>query len=175
MATHQLGPDSGTLQVKTYREGVAQRVGHDLVIEVERWEAHVELGSDGSLESVRLESDPGSLQVREGHRGLKPLSDKDRKDIQNSIDEKVLRGRPISFSSTSISTTGDRVSVQGQLSMAGATREASFMLELAGDGSLGATISVTQSEWGIKPYRGLMGALRVRDEVEIVIHAQLPV
>jgi hypothetical protein len=32
---------------------------------------------------------------------------------------------------------------------------------------------VTQSDWGIKPYRGLMGALKVRDEIEVVIAATL--
>jgi hypothetical protein len=33
---------------------------------------------------------------------------------------------------------------------------------------------VTQSEWGIAPYRGLMGALKVRDAVDVVIDARLP-
>ena len=34
-----------------------------------------------------------------------------------------------------------------------------------------ATISVVQTRWGIKPYRGFMGALKVRDDVEIVLDA----
>jgi hypothetical protein len=42
-------------------------------------------------------------------------------------------------------------------------------------GDAEATIALTQSEWGIKPYRGLMGALKVRDEVEIALAARLPV
>src|SRR4051794_20695500 len=36
---HTAGPDTGSLRVKTYREGVAAKVGHDLVIEVGSWEA----------------------------------------------------------------------------------------------------------------------------------------
>jgi hypothetical protein len=35
------------------------------------------------------------------------------------------------------------------------------------------TIPVTQTAWGIKPYRGLMGALKVRDDVEVVVDARL--
>jgi hypothetical protein len=35
-------------------------------------------------------------------------------------------------------------------------------------------LPVTQSEWGIKPYRALMGALKVRDTVEVVLDASLP-
>jgi hypothetical protein len=33
---------------------------------------------------------------------------------------------------------------------------------------------LAQTAWGIRPYRGLMGALKVRDEVEIAIAARLP-
>ena len=47
-------------------------------------------------------------------------------------------------------------------------------LDAGGDGSVSGTVSVTQSEWGIKPYRGLMGALKVRDDVEVVIAVRLP-
>jgi len=174
MATHQLGPDTGTLKVKTYREGVAQKIGHDLVIEVERWEAQVELGPDNALESIRLSADSGSLQVLEGNKGLKPLTDKDRRDIRGSIDEKVLRGKPIVFESSAIATAGGSVTVEGKLTIAGETREALFELQRGDDGRIHGTLPVAQGEWGIKPYRGLMGALKVRDEVEIVIDARLP-
>ena len=36
------------------------------------------------------------------------------------------------------------------------------------------TLPVTQSEWGIKPYRGMMGALKVRDTIEVVIDVTVP-
>jgi polyisoprenoid-binding protein YceI len=32
--TPTVAPDSGTLRVHTYREGMAQKVGHDLIIDV---------------------------------------------------------------------------------------------------------------------------------------------
>ena len=41
------------------------------------------------------------------------------------------------------------------------------------DGRVTGTIPIVQSQWGIKPYRGLMGALKVRDDVEILIDVQL--
>ena len=44
---------------------------------------------------------------------------------------------------------------------------------VADDGHVTGTIPVTQTAWGIKPYRGLMGALKVRDDVEVVIDARL--
>ncbi len=57
------------MQVRTYREGVAQKVGHDLIIDVGQWEATAEVGEDGSLSAVQLEADARSLQVREGLAG----------------------------------------------------------------------------------------------------------
>jgi hypothetical protein len=33
---------------------------------------------------------------------------------------------------------------------------------------------VTQSDWAIKPYPGLMGAVKVRDTVKIVVDVRLP-
>jgi polyisoprenoid-binding protein YceI len=174
MATHQVGPQSGTLKVKTYREGIAQKIGHDLVIEVEGWDATIDAGPDGAIESVRLNADPTSLQVREGHNGVKALTDKDRNDIRGSIDEKVLRGKPIAFTSTAVEPRDGGVTVRGDLTMAETTKPASFDVDVSGDGHVVGTLPVTQSDWGIKPYKAFMGALKVRDEIEIVLDVRLP-
>src|SRR5215212_7793220 len=158
---HRLGPENASLQVKTYREGMAAKVGHDLVIEVTRWDATVDLAAS----TVELNADPRSLRVREGVRGLKPLTDKDRREIHNNIDDKVLHGQPIAFRSTDVrlpEADGPLV-VDGQLTMAGTTRPVTAQLHVDADGGVRGTIPVVQSEWGIKPYRGLMGALKVRD------------
>ena len=85
---HRLGPDNASLKVKTYREGMAAKVGHDLVIDVTRWDATVDLVDW----TVEIDCDGRSLQVREGLRGLKPLTDKDRSEIRKNIDDTVLRG-----------------------------------------------------------------------------------
>jgi hypothetical protein len=146
----EVGPADATLTVKTYREGVAAKVGHDLVIEVTRWSARI--GDDGAVE---LSADPRSLEVREGLRGAKPLSDRDRREIHKNIEEKILGTEPIEFRGTAEG---------GELTMAGATRPVA--IERTPDGG---RATLTQSEWGIKPYRGLMGALKVRDEVEVIV------
>ncbi len=172
--THNIGPDNGTLQVKTYRAGMAQKAGHDLVVDVTSWKAMVTV-EEGSKFTVELSADPRSLRVRDGQGGMKPLTDKDRADIHKSIDEKVLKGKAISFRSTSVSSNGTGpASVVGEVSMGGNTRPVSFEVEVAPDGHVNGTVSLTQSEWGIKPYSGIMGALKVQDEVEVVLDARLP-
>jgi len=112
--------------------------------------------------------------VREGLHGAKPLSDKDRREIGKSIDEKVLREQPIVFRSSSVERGEARLRVHGELTLAGTTRPAEFELELAEDGQVSGTLPVTQSEWGIKPYRAFLGALKVRDDVEVVVDARIP-
>jgi polyisoprenoid-binding protein YceI len=171
--THSVGAGSGTLQVHTYREGLAQKVGHDLIIDVGQWEAAVEVGGDGTLAAVQLTADPSSLQVREGLRGVKPLSDKDRADIRKTIEAKILAGRPIAFRSTSVESHDGGPTVQGELELAGTTRPVSFELTAA-EGRVRGTLPVTQSEWRIKPYRGMMGALKVRDTIDVVVDVPLP-
>jgi polyisoprenoid-binding protein YceI len=172
--THRFGPDNATLQVRTFREGIASKAGHDLVIDVTRWEATVTVAEDAVQSTVELTADPRSLEVREGLHGIKPLTDKDRAEIRRNIDEKVLGDRPISFRSDAVEITGDGLSARGDLTMAGTTRPVSARLAVAPDGHVTGTIPLTQSDWGIKPYRGLMGALRVRDAVEVALDARLP-
>jgi polyisoprenoid-binding protein YceI len=176
IGSHRLGPDTSSLQVRTYREGVAAKVGHDLVMDVMRWEATVEIAPDPATSTVELSADSRSFEVREGRRGVKPLSDKDRSEIRRNIDEKVLHGQPITFRSSAVRLVdGDaRLVVEGDLTISGSTRPISARLDLDEEGHITGTIPVAQSSWGIKPYRGLMGALKVRDELEIAIAVRLP-
>jgi polyisoprenoid-binding protein YceI len=172
--THRVGPDSGTVRVRTYREGFGQKVGHDLIIDVGQWEGSVDVVQDGMPSAIRFGADSRSLQVREGLRGVKPLSERDRAEIRKNIDEKTLRGQPIEFQSSTVERSDSRLTVRGELTLAGITRPASFELDLADDGRVSGTLSVTQSEWGIKPFRAFMGALKVRDTVEVVFDVRLP-
>jgi len=154
--------DAPSLTVRTYREGVAAKAGHDLVMTVERcWATADDTGM------VTVEADPTSFVVREGLRGVKPLSDRDREEIRRNIREKVLGGTAIVFRGT----FDDRVA-EGELTIAGTTRPVTVPLTYDGD-RVSARFDVVQSEWGIKPYRGLMGALRVRDSVEVEVQARV--
>jgi polyisoprenoid-binding protein YceI len=172
--THNIGPANGSLQVKTYRAGMAQKAGHDLVIDVTSWSATVDVAEDSTF-SVELNADPRSLQVRDGQGGAKALSDKDKTEIQKNIDSKVLKGQAITFRSTQPSSNGaGSATVSGEVTMAGTTRPIACDVEIGPDGQVRGIVPLTQSEWGIKPYTALMGALKVKDEVEVVLDARLP-
>lgn len=171
----QLGPSDGRLLVKVFREGMARKMGHDLVIEVTSWSATVNVdGEDLGNSTVNATADVGSFEVREGVGGAKPLSDSDKADIKKTIVTKILRDPEISFRSTAVNPAGDnRATVTGDLAILGNTRPATLDLTEE-DGRIKGTMTVMQSHWGIKPFTAFMGALKVRDPVEIEMELALP-
>jgi polyisoprenoid-binding protein YceI len=172
--TYRLGPDAGTLSVRTGRSGAAAKAGHDLVIHVTAWEATLHVGESPADTSIELEADPTSLHVREGTGGLQSLGDDDRANIKTTIDDEVLAGRAIAFRSTAVTGGDSRLDVEGELTLAGTTRPVAFDLAVGDDGRLSGAAVVKQTEWGIKPYSTLFGALKVADEVRVEIDATLP-
>jgi hypothetical protein len=106
--TYKLGPDNASLHVATGRNGAAAKAGHDLIIDVQSWEATLEVGDSSSLQ---LSADPTSLHVREGKGGMQPLKDDDKEDIRKTIDKDILKKKSIRFESTSVEQAGDGLKV----------------------------------------------------------------
>lgn len=173
--TYRLGPDDGTLSLRTARSGAAAKAGHDLLIHVTVWQATVEVGEDLADTSIVLDVDGASLVVREGTGGMKALTESDKADIKQTIDGEILRRQGITFRSTRVAPAADAngLRVEGDLTLLGTTRPLAFDLAVA-DGRLRAGAVVTQTNWGIKPYSALFGALKVADDVQVEIDAGLP-
>jgi polyisoprenoid-binding protein YceI len=169
--THELGPENGTLSVRTGRSGAAAKAGHDLVIDVSTWHATLEAGDDPGSMSIAFDADPTSLRVREGTGGIQALGDDDKVSIQQTIDEDVLKGQAIEFHSTAVRpiADGSRLNVEGELTLVGNARPISFELTVGDDGKLSGSAVIKQTDWGIKPYSALFGALKVADEVEVIV------
>jgi polyisoprenoid-binding protein YceI len=165
---YKLGPDNATLRVKTGRHGAAAKAGHDLVIEVKSWSATLAVADDPADSSAELTADPTSLHVLEGVGGLQALGDDDKADIRKTIDKDVLKKKDISFSSSKVTAEGDGLAVSGDLTMGGKSKPVTFTLT-EDDGSLVGSATVNQSDWGIKPYSALFGALKVNDDVTVEI------
>jgi polyisoprenoid-binding protein YceI len=172
--TYKLGPDNATLRVKTGRHGAAAKAGHDLVIEVKSWEATLEVGDDPAASSLALTADPTSLHVLKGEGGMQALGDDDKADIRKTIDNDVLKKKEIEFRSTGVSSADDGgLSVDGDLTMGGKSKPVDFVVSEDG-GKLAGSATFKQSDWGIKPYSALFGALKVNDEVTVEVEGSLP-
>ena len=178
--TYAIGPATGALTVHTGRGGFGAVAGHDLVIEVTRWEGTVRVDADrvgASVVEVVIQAT--SLEVREGKGGAVPLLAANKSEIAKTIKE-VLRTEEhpeIRFRSAAVVRTAGGFSVGGQLTICGVTRPAELAVAAALDaGRPRATVTTTvvQSEFGIKPHSAMFGALKVLDPVEIRAEVQLP-
>jgi YceI-like domain len=184
--TYRLGPDAGRVVIKTTRAGLAARVGHDLSIDVTRWSADItvpggtalaETGADElSAATVTAELDLGSLVVREGTGGARPLSASDRRDIESTM-RKILGGgggggggggagpAAATFRSTRVIPSSVGGAIEGTLTLNGRSQPVRLQLTSPAPGRYRGAVTIVQSAFGIKPYTGFFGALKLRDEV----------
>jgi hypothetical protein len=171
--THRLGPDNATLSVRTHRVGAAAKAGHNLLLRVTSWEAELVVAGNPGETSMELSADSTSLEVIEGSGGIQALGKDDVANIEETIDDEVLRRQDIKFRSTQVSADGNRMHAEGDLTIVGTTQPIAFDLAVGDGGELSASAVVTQSDWGLKPYTAFWGALKVADDVEVLLEGHL--
>jgi polyisoprenoid-binding protein YceI len=171
--TYEFGPQNGQMVVKIYREGMAKKAGHDLIIDVKNWKATANIAENPAESSFSGTADAGSFTVREGVGGVKPLSEGDKADIKKNITQKILTTPEISFTSTEVQPSGDAATITGDMKIMGKAAPATVKLSQQG-GKVKGNMTIAQTKWGIKPFQAMMGALKVKDQVEIELEADLP-
>jgi polyisoprenoid-binding protein YceI len=172
--TYQLGPAAGRVTIRTGRAGLAARAGHDLLIEVTRWSVCVVV--DASI-SVTAELDFGSLTVREGTGGVRPLTASDRADIEKTM-SKIL-GAPsgsATFASTRVIPSGGAGAggaIEGTVTYRERTQPVRLQVMTPEPGRYRGSTTVAQTAFGVTPYTGFFGALKLRDEVTVEFDVDL--
>lgn len=173
---HRLGPDDGRLVLRTYRTGLAAQAGHDLTLEITRWSGDLDRGEDDSSGRLEVRIDMGSLVVREGTGGVRALSDRDRREIAATA-RKELRtdsNPEATFVAEKFEPDGSGGgAIEGTLTLAGQAGPLRLQVTKAGDDRYRATASIVQSDFGIKPYSGMFGALKLRDAVDVEAEVDL--
>jgi polyisoprenoid-binding protein YceI len=173
----RFGAGQGKIALLTARDGLAAQVGHDLTIEITQWSAELVVADDHTPAGLTARAELNSLVVREGTGGVKPLTDKDRREIA------VTARRLLRTDRHSVATfTASRFepgqdgggAVDGTLSLAGSERPLRLQVGKNGERAYHATASVRQSDFGIKPYTAFLGVLKVSDVVRIVVDVELP-
>jgi polyisoprenoid-binding protein YceI len=163
--------DSGTIAILTYRDGVLSRLGHDLRLIAERFAIDVDDERRTVTARVVVESIVVEGAVRDGVLDAAELSSKDQREILDSMRTKVLQARRnpyICFEGTIGHADTHEATVRGQLTLTGVTRAIELELQRQGQ-RLRGTVTLVPSRWGIRPYKALLGALRLQDRVDIVL------
>jgi polyisoprenoid-binding protein YceI len=168
--SYVIGPERGRLLVKTARTGLGSKAGHDLTIEVTRWRGNVLVdAANPAGSSVTVEADVDSFEVRQGTGGIKPLTDGDRADIKETLRGKILNTRKhptIAFRSSQVSGTAEAFRIDGDLTIAGVTQPVTVAGQMT-EGRVTGSAVIVQSRFGIHPYTAFLGALKLRDEVDV--------
>jgi polyisoprenoid-binding protein YceI len=174
---HHFDTERGRIVLKTFRDGLASQAGHDLTIEVGRWSGDITIGDNSDPADLEVRVDMGSLIVLAGSGGLKPLTDRDRREIAVTA-RRVLgadRHPEAVFTATKLEPAPDGGGlISGTFTLAGLARPLQLRVSQTGPGSYRATSSVRQSDYGIKPYTAFFGALKVRDAIDVEVDFSLP-
>ncbi len=160
----------GTIHVFTFKEGLLSKVAHDLRLTLPRFEIRL----DG--DAVEATAWPASLVVdgamEDGRLRPDGVSAKDKGDIHgNATGPKILdvaRHPTLEFRGR---RRGDRV--EGTLRLVGREAPLAFGVTEAGGRATGG-FELTPSRFGIKPFKALMGAIRLQDRLRVTFDVALP-
>jgi len=122
---------------------------------------------------VRAELEAGSLRVvcamKDGRERPGTLSADDRAKVEENLAKDVLHVRKhptIRFESRRVERTDAGARVSGELTLHGVTRPLTVQARREGDAWVVET-TLHQPDWGIKPFRAALGALKVKPDVRV--------
>ncbi|MEP9409798.1 MAG: YceI family protein [Candidatus Brocadia sp.] len=173
--TYTFTASSGKLFVYTFKEGFLSAVAHDLLIEATDFKVNLNVPSGGvNSASVDAEIRANSLKVicamKDGQRQYDTLKEKDKADIEEATFKDVLHSDKyptINFRSTGIQEKDGICHVDGELTLHGVTRPVKFDVQTTTGKELKGKVTLSQKDFGIKPYKALLGTLKVKNEVEV--------
>ena len=160
---------TASCQVLTYKDGLLARAAHDLLLEVKGFSIRFDVGG-----IIDAEFDARTVSVvlarRDGKDLPKALSDKDKSTIERTIQDDILvsgKFPVVKFEGTGRSV-GDAVRIEGTLTLCGKQRPLTMTARPKGD-VFTLQIALNQPDYGIKPYSALMGAIKLKPRIEVVV------
>ncbi|CAM4324229.1 hypothetical protein MB901379_02572 [Mycobacterium basiliense] len=150
-------------------------MGHRLSIVMTRWQATV-CWIAGEPDSAELSVDVDSLEVLRGEGGVKGLSGPEKALVRSNALRSLGADRypNIRFVADGIDRTAEGYRLAGTLYVRGKSRPHVINLrttDLGDSWRMCTEATVRQSDYGVKPYSMLMGALHVADEVTVTFTA----
>jgi polyisoprenoid-binding protein YceI len=170
-----LDASEGELLVRTGITGRAAKMGHRLTITMKSWHATVRW-TDGRPVAAELTVDVDSLQVSHGEGGLMALAGPEKALARSHALKSLDAGRfpRIRYQVDDIEQSGDGYRLGGTLEIHGNSRrrEVDLRVKDLGEGwRMSCEADVRQTEFGVKPYSTLMGAMKVVDTVTVAFTA----
>ena len=158
--------------VFTFKEGLLSPVAHDLRLRITRFSLEVDAGTT----SVVAKFDTNSLLVdcpmKDGAENPSALSASDKQKIAGQIREDVLHSSQhpeAVFRSRTVTARADGgYDLEGDLTLHGVTKALSAQTQLVA-GRQQLELRLHQPDFGITPYRAMLGTLKIQADVTIRI------
>ena len=156
---------TGHLQIYTYKKGLLSRVAHDLRLKLASCEVTL------SENQVTGQFALGALQLEgaliNGQIAPHLLDQKDKTKILHNVHNKVLRSHDHPEVKLTGTISGSLLS--GQLHLCGRLAPVSCPLEKT-ESSVSGQIDLRPSDWGISPFKALLGAIQLQDRVLVAFN-----
>ena len=135
---------------------------------------------DVQAASVEAEIQANSLKIicamKDGQQNYDTLKEKDKADIEEATFKDVLHPSKypiINFRSSNIQEKDGVYHVKGELTLHGVTCPIEFDAKTTTGKDLKGKVTISQKDFGIKPYKALLGTLKVKNEVDIAFDLSL--
>jgi polyisoprenoid-binding protein YceI len=175
-AEWSLDGSDGDLLIRTGVAGPAAAMGHRLTLAMRQWRATTQWDGDEPV-GAELIVEVGSLQVVRGEGGVTPLSGPEKILVRGNASRSLNAKRypRITFEATVIDKIDEGYRLTGTLTIQATSREQ--VVDVRTDDHrtnwwLSSEIAIRQSDFGIKPYSQLLGALKVADDVVVSFTAK---
>lgn len=159
--------DDATCEILTYKAGLLSAVGHDLLLQCRRFRLTLD---DGALEG---EFDASDIEVvgamKKGVLDPNVLSDKDKREILQNMRNGVFKkhdARAVTFVCDDIEEDDDFLEGDGTLTIPPRSHDVAFEVHIA-DGKAVCEVKLHQPDWGISPFKALMGTLRIQPDITV--------
>jgi polyisoprenoid-binding protein YceI len=173
-----VGPESGELLLHTGVTGSAARMGHRLTIAMRSWQVVVDWDGD-QPSAVEVTVELESLDVLRGEGGVAPLSGAEKMLVRSNA-LKTLQAKKfpqVRFRSAEIDRRADSFRLVGSLEICGRSGEQEVGVHVDQNGDpwqLSGEAVVAHTDYGIKQYSMLMGAMKVADQVRVSFTSSAP-
>jgi hypothetical protein len=161
-------------RVFTFKEGALRALGHDLefAVRCNRFEIDGDGGIDASFDAASMTV----LHAIEDGRPSSSLSESDKRKIVASATVDVLDVKhypEIRFRTSKVVREADGFRLSGELRLHGQTRSLEVVTRLV-EGKQEAHVRVHQADYGIKPFSAMLGALKIKADVDVHVRAAIP-
>ena len=169
--------------IQVFKDGAAAALAHDHVVDVKDFAGSIVTDGDAATASVDVTAQTASFtnddaKLRKKFGLDSEISEKDRKAVEENMkskDQLDTAGFPtVKFVSTSVKKGADgKLTLAGKLTLHGVTKDVTMPLDakVTGDDVDGsASFRLKTSDYGIKPYSALLGAVKNKDEIVLHLH-----